>query len=84
MRFQHYVNPLLKDQTILTVVVQFQNSKNKKKNEEQAFLDNWGILERYINNFVVQYNFKFAPQNYEGQNLELNPFFMNQRNVIIE
>lgn len=48
------------------------------------FLDNWGILERYINNFVVQYNFKFAPQNYEGQNLELNPFFMNQRNVIIE
>ena len=84
MRFQHYVNPLLKDQTILTVVVQFQNSKNKKQNEEQVFLDNWGILERYINNFVVQYNFKFAPQNYEGQNLELNPFFMNQRNFIIE
>ena len=69
---------------ILTVVVQFQNSKNKKQNEEQVFLDNWGILERYINNFVVQYNFKFAPQNYEGQNLELNPFFINQRNVIIE
>lgn len=84
MRFQHYVNPLLKDSTILTVVVQFQNSKNKKQNEEQVFLDNWGILERYINNFVVQYNFKFAPQNYEGQNLELNPFFMNQHNVIIE